>query len=262
MGVFICVLSPSAILPHTHSLPAPLFFNEDSTPDLLVRVNKGKWDKYDYSYMAVLDGRDGKELWTLNSSRTGMMSGLSIASDTHGWDAAVFLSIGTPPDDGSEYPWIFNGTVSDSHSSNEMEQGPDRSKTVSGGLGVGPKDPADTQGSQKLTSQEKEERAGRGEGGNAPASRPRVARYSSDSDQCTRVYFEGPGSKVCRWYEWLVDGEGRPFVRVKRHGDDGDGDDGDGGEAMEDGDEGEESGGGRDGEFQSYSMYAPLYHEI
>ena len=262
MGVFICVLSPSAILPHTHSLPAPLFFNEDSTPDLLVRVNKGEWDKYDYSYMAVLDGRDGKELWTLNSSRTGMMSGLSIASDTHGWDAAVFLSIGTPPDDGSEYPWVFSGTVSDPHSSNEMEQGPDRSKTVSGGLGVGPKDPADTQGSQKLTSQEKEERAGRGEGGNAPASRPRVARYSSDSDQCTRVYFEGPGSKVCRWYEWLVDGEGRPFVRVKRHSDDGDGDDGDGGEAVEDGNEGEESGGGRDGEFQSYSMYTPLYHEI
>ena len=215
-----------------------------------MRVNKGEWDKYDYSYMAVLDGRDGGELWTLNSSRTGMMSGLSIASDTHGSDAAVFLSIGTPPGDGSEYPWVFNGTVSDSHSSNEMEQGPDRSKTVSGGLGVGPKDPPDAQGSKKLTSQEKEERADRDEGGNAPASRPRVARYSSD--RCTRVYFEGPGSKVCRWYEWLVDGGGRPFVRVKRHEDDDD--DGDG-EAMEDGDEGEESGGGRDGEFHSYSMH-------
>ena len=45
-----------------------------------------------------------------------------------------------------------------------------------------------------------------------------------------------------------MDGEGRPFVRVKRHGDGG-------GEAMEDGDEGEESGGGRDGEFRSYSMH-------
>ena len=232
---WVCVrvrthVSASAIpssIPHAHSLPAPLFFNEDNTPDFLVRVNKGQWENYDYSYMAVLDGRDGRELWTLNSSRTGMMSGLSIASNTHGWDATVFLSIGTPPDDGSEYPWVFNDT-SNSHSSIGMKQGLDRSETVSDGLGVGHKDSVDgTQGDEKLTSQERE-RMERAEGDNVPASRPRVARSSSDSARCSRVYFEGPGSKVCRWYEWLVDGEGRPFVRVKRHGDDDDGD-GDGG---------------------------------
>ena len=231
--------------PHPYSLPAPLFFNEDDTPDLLVRVNKGQWEDYDYSYMAVLDGRDGRELWTLNSSRTGMMSGLSIASDTHGWDATVFLSIGTPPDDGSEYPWVFNDTTSDS--------GLDRSETVSDGLGVGHKNSVDdTQGGGEL--EEEKERIERAEGDNVPASRPRVARSSSDSARCSRVYFEGPGSKVCRWYEWLVDGEGRPFVRVKRHGDD---DDDDGGEAVEAGDEGEESGGGKDGELLSHHKHAP-----
>ena len=250
-----CICNP-LFYPHPYSLPAPLFFNEDDTPDLLVRVNKGQWEDYDYSYMAVLDGRDGRELWTLNSSRTGMMSGLSIASDTHGWDATVFLSIGTPPDDGSEYPWVFNDTTSDSHSSIGMKQGLDRSETVSDGLGVGHKNSVDdTQGGGEL--EEKKERIERAEGDNVLASRPRVARSSSDSARCSRVYFEGPGSKVCRWYEWLVDGEGRPFVRVKRHGDDNDDD---GGEAVEAGDEGEESGGGKDGELLlSCHKHAPCH---
>ena len=77
------------------SIPAPLFYNDDSTPDLLVRINHGVWDDYyNYSTVAILDGRNGDELWHLHSVKTGMMSSLSLASDHLGADAAVFIAVG------------------------------------------------------------------------------------------------------------------------------------------------------------------------
>ena len=77
------------------SVPAPLYYNDDSTIDLLVRVNVGHWMAYNSSYMAVLDGRNGRELWTLDSVSTGMMSGLSLAAaGSPGHDGMMFITIG------------------------------------------------------------------------------------------------------------------------------------------------------------------------
>ena len=81
------------------SVPAPLFYNEDSTPDLLVRVNRGVWNTYNYSYIAILDGQTGDTLWRLYSTQTGMMSVLSLAANQAGADGAVFISIGYMKED-------------------------------------------------------------------------------------------------------------------------------------------------------------------
>ena len=87
-------LSPSSSS-SSSSIPAPLFYNSDSTPDLLVRVNVGEWNTYNYSYVAVLDGRNGDTLWRLYSTQTGMMSSLSLASDHPGGDGLLFISVGS-----------------------------------------------------------------------------------------------------------------------------------------------------------------------
>ena len=76
------------------SLPSPLYFNGDDTPDLLIRVNKGAWMLYDYSYTAVIDGRNGQELWTSNSSQAVMASSITIASRAKGNDGMLFVSHG------------------------------------------------------------------------------------------------------------------------------------------------------------------------
>lgn len=53
------------------------------------------WDDYyNYSTVAILDGRNGDELWHLHSVKTGMMSSLSLAADRPGADAAVFIAVG------------------------------------------------------------------------------------------------------------------------------------------------------------------------
>jgi len=217
----------------------------DATPDLLVRVNKGTWMIYDYSYMAILDGRDGRELWALNSTLTGMMSGLSLASDAHGWDAAVFLSVGSDPNDGSDYPWESNSSVSESSG---VEQKPNMSESTSSDLELGPNTFSDT--ARTDGGQQSETPKGTPEG----TTKVRAARHSA-KQECTRVYFEGPGSKVCPWYEWLVDGEGVTIMREKRHGDDGDDDD-DGEEEEEE----EGSGGEKDSEL-SVLMHAGILQD-
>ena len=76
------------------SVPAPLYFNGDDTPDLLIRVNKGAWMLYDYSYIAVIDGRNGQELWTFNSSQALMASSLTVASSVRGNDGMLFIAHG------------------------------------------------------------------------------------------------------------------------------------------------------------------------
>ena len=78
-----------------YSVPAPLYFNSDTVPDLLVRINHGEWDAYNHSTVAVLDGQSGQALWSFGSVKTGMMSGLSLAATQPGADAAVFITMGT-----------------------------------------------------------------------------------------------------------------------------------------------------------------------
>lgn len=77
------------------SVPTPLFYNEDSIPDLLIRTNLGEWDHYNSSSIRLLDGRNGAEIWSFDSAHTGMMSTISIASESPGSDAMLFMTIGT-----------------------------------------------------------------------------------------------------------------------------------------------------------------------
>ena len=82
----------------TCSIPAPLYFNEDKVPDLFVRVNKGTWDSgYNYSYVGVVDGRNGELLWVHNSSEVGFMSGTTLRAKEHGQDAVLFMTVGELP---------------------------------------------------------------------------------------------------------------------------------------------------------------------
>ena len=84
------------------SVPAPLDYNEDSIPDLLIRSNFGEWNEYNVSTLRVLDGRNGAELWSFDSAHTGMMSSLSIASKSAGSDAMLFMTIGTLDSDSTQ----------------------------------------------------------------------------------------------------------------------------------------------------------------
>ena len=74
------------------SIPAPLFYNDDDTPDLFLRVNIGEWDDYNYSYVVIIDGTDGKALWAMNSSYATMQSAVTLMSVNHSQDAVVFFA--------------------------------------------------------------------------------------------------------------------------------------------------------------------------
>ena len=74
------------------SIPAPLFYNDDDTPDLFLRVNIGEWDDYNYSYVVIIDGTDGKVLWAMNSSYATMQSAVTLMSVNHSQDAVVFFA--------------------------------------------------------------------------------------------------------------------------------------------------------------------------
>ena len=76
------------------SVPAPIYFNSDNTPDIIIRPNKGKWMHYDYSYLAVADGRTGDLLWTFNSSFLAATSPVTILNRKRGYDGMVFLTSG------------------------------------------------------------------------------------------------------------------------------------------------------------------------
>ena len=75
-----------------NSIPAPLFYNDDDTPDLFLRVNTGEWHDYEYSYVVIIDGTDGKALWAMNSSYATMQSAVTLMSVNHSQDAAVFFA--------------------------------------------------------------------------------------------------------------------------------------------------------------------------
>ncbi len=83
-------------------MPTPLYYNQDSIPDLLIRSNFGEWNDYNVSTLRVLDGSNGEELWSFDSAHTGMMSSLSIASKSAGSDAMLFLTIGTLDSDSTQ----------------------------------------------------------------------------------------------------------------------------------------------------------------
>ena len=73
-----------------------------------MRVNYGEWDTYNHSTIAVLDGETGHKLWSFGSIKTGMMSGLSLASTSLGADAAVFITMGTIEDNNSTAQVSYN----------------------------------------------------------------------------------------------------------------------------------------------------------
>ena len=77
-----------------HSIPAPLYFNDDDIPDYLIRFNKGKWIIYDYSYMGVVDGENGNLLWSFNCSMGAMASGVTVKNKKKGHDGMLFFANG------------------------------------------------------------------------------------------------------------------------------------------------------------------------
>ena len=77
-----------------HSIPAPLYFNDDDIPDYLIRFNKGEWMTYDYSYMGVVDGENGNLLWSFNCSMGAMASGVTVKNKKKGHDGMLFFANG------------------------------------------------------------------------------------------------------------------------------------------------------------------------
>ena len=69
-----------------------MFYNDDDTPDFFLRVNIGEWNDYDYSYIVIMDGADGKALWAMNSSYATMQSAVTLMSVNHSQDAVVFFA--------------------------------------------------------------------------------------------------------------------------------------------------------------------------
>ena len=69
-----------------------MFYNDDDTPDIFLRVNIGEWDDYEYSYVVIIDGTDGKALWAMNSSYATMQSAVTLMSVNHSQDAVVFFA--------------------------------------------------------------------------------------------------------------------------------------------------------------------------
>ena len=71
-----------------------MYFNSDNIPDILVRVNFGTWNVYQYSDVAILDGRSGEGLWTMRSTGTVMSSSVVLRAHHHGNDGALFITLG------------------------------------------------------------------------------------------------------------------------------------------------------------------------
>ncbi len=96
--MFECVLFYYQIY-HYCSIPSPLYFNDDDTPDFLFQFNKGKWVNYDYSYFGIVDGNNGELMWSLNCSMGAMGSPITIKSSIKGHDGLLFLNSGCDNDE-------------------------------------------------------------------------------------------------------------------------------------------------------------------
>ncbi|XP_019852173.1 PREDICTED: uncharacterized protein LOC109582049 [Amphimedon queenslandica] len=94
----------------SYSIPAPIYFNDDDVLDIILRINKGSWSKYDYSLLAVLDGRGGEGgrrvggergmsegssnyLWMLNCSQSLMSSPVVWRHRDKGHDGFLFAAV-------------------------------------------------------------------------------------------------------------------------------------------------------------------------
>ena len=211
---------------------------------------------YNYSYIAILNGSDGHTLWSLNSSFTGMMSGVSLISDQHGYDGALFISVGTAPTRLSESQVASLEAVLKTGLFDEEAQ-KETTKPENGDTGASELE-NNRMGSQ-VTEEQNGTRPARSAGissrltaskrvllpyesvGDSSAPSDGHAAVSREHSTCTHGYLEGPGSQDCRWYEWFSVG-GEAYIREKRHGTE---------DEDEDGEEGqEESGQQEDGHDQ------------
>jgi len=116
------------VFPFLNSIPAPLFYNDDNTPDLFLRVNIGEWSDYKYSYVVIVDGKNGEALWAMNSSYATMQSAVTLMSENHVQDAVVFFAYN--PTDTSSLEGVKkrqlendrgDGIVPDNDSANEPD---------------------------------------------------------------------------------------------------------------------------------------------
>lgn len=71
-----------------------MYFNDDDTLDLVVRLNKGQWMIYDSSNLGVLDGNNGTLLWSLECSYAAMSSPVTIRNKKKGHDGIMFIGTG------------------------------------------------------------------------------------------------------------------------------------------------------------------------
>ena len=76
-----------------HSSPTIGRFNKDSTPDVLLQINKGVWwlGSYNSSKTIILDGTNGKTLWTMMSSGTAFNSPLTVLRHPESPQGDIFL---------------------------------------------------------------------------------------------------------------------------------------------------------------------------
>ncbi|KAJ8319425.1 hypothetical protein KUTeg_004516 [Tegillarca granosa] len=70
--------------------PAPGYFNDDDTLDFMLHWSTGEWPFYNHSIAYVINGKDGKFLWSLNSSMYEMSSDLVLQTKEQYRDMYLF----------------------------------------------------------------------------------------------------------------------------------------------------------------------------
>ncbi|XP_038048308.1 uncharacterized protein LOC119722328 isoform X2 [Patiria miniata] len=79
----------------TYSNPAPGYFNDDDTVDLMVRLSKGTWPEFKSTYVYILDGRNGEILWYLKTPSIGPVMSSPLTLQSYGRkDAFIFWAQG------------------------------------------------------------------------------------------------------------------------------------------------------------------------
>ncbi len=155
--------------------------------------------EYNYSYVAILDGRDGSQLWTLNSTHTGLMSSLSLQAHAHGEDAVVFFAIGRQPEPRPQANTNLNGLLD---GLNALRPDPN----------TGPK------GSRGGDPQVELTEGGRRESeSDLHLTDHEVGGRSTDSLEFCRSFFEGSSLGAGQSPDWRSN-PGKDHVRGRRHG--------------------------------------------
>ena len=104
---------------HTHSIPAPIFYTDNSVPEILIRTSLGEYPTYNSSTIRLLNGSDGAELWNFSSAHTSMMSPLTITSYSPGLDAMLFITVGSMSDSDSSPTGNMSHSNSNSNSTSD-----------------------------------------------------------------------------------------------------------------------------------------------